>query len=160
MPALPPTFERADAALTAWTARHGVRLLRISLGVVFFWFGFLKLFPGISPAEGLAGETIARISFGLLTPSTAVFILAIWESLMGIGLLFGVFLRAVLLLFLLHMLGTITPLFLFPALCFTRFPFAPTLVGQYIIKNMVLVAAGIVVGSTLGESRATSARKE
>jgi hypothetical protein len=57
--------------------------------------------------------------------------------------------RATLLLLVLQMLGTITPLFLFPAETFTQFPYAPTLEGQYIIKNIVLVSAAIVIGATV-----------
>jgi hypothetical protein len=63
--------DRIDAALTSWMARNGIRLLRISLGVVFLWFGVLKFFPGLSPAQTLAGDTIAVLSFGLLTPGPA-----------------------------------------------------------------------------------------
>jgi uncharacterized membrane protein YphA (DoxX/SURF4 family) len=130
-------------------ARNGIRLLRISLGVVFLWFGVLKFFPGLSPAQTLAGNTISILSFGLLTPELAVFILAVWECLIGVGLIAGYLLRATLFLLWLQMLGTITPLFLFPELCFTVVPIAPTLEGQYIIKNLVLVTAGLVIGATV-----------
>jgi uncharacterized membrane protein YphA (DoxX/SURF4 family) len=145
--------DRIDAALTSWMARNGIRLLRISLGVVFLWFGVLKFFPGLSPAQTLAGDTIAVLSFGLLTPGPAVFILAVWECLIGVGLIGGYFLRATLLLLWLQMLGTITPLLLFPGHCFTVVPIAPTLEGQYIIKNMVLVTAGLVIGATVRGGR-------
>lgn len=69
------------------------------------------------------------------------------------GLLFGAYLRATLFLLWLQMLGTITPLFLFPAECFTKFPYAPTLEGQYIIKNVVLISAGLVIGATVRGGR-------
>jgi len=75
--------------------------------------------------------------------------LAIWETLIGLGLLCGVFLRATLLLLVLQMLGTVTPLILFPAETWKQFPFVPSMEGQYIVKNIVLVAAGIVVGATV-----------
>jgi uncharacterized membrane protein YphA (DoxX/SURF4 family) len=139
-------------------ARNGILLLRISLGVVFFWFGFLKFFPGLSPAQTLAGNTIAQLSFGWLSPETAVLLLAVWECLIGIGLLFGLFLRATLFLLWLQMLGTITPLFLFPELCFVSVPFVPTLEGQYIIKNMVLISAGLVIGATVRGGRLVANR--
>ncbi|MGB4976823.1 MAG: DoxX family membrane protein, partial [Anaerolineae bacterium] len=135
------SYDRIDTALTTWMARNGIRFLRISLGVVFLWFGVLKFFPGLSPAQTLAGNTISILSFGLLTPELAVFILAVWECLIGVGLIVGYLLRATLLLLWLQMLGTITPLFLFPEQCFTVVPIAPTLEGQYIIKNLVLVTA-------------------
>lgn len=147
------TFDRIDTRLTEWMARNGVRLLRFSLGGIFLWFGILKFFPGLSPAQTLAGTTMAALSFGLLAPQKAVFILAVWESLIGIGLLTGFFLRGTLFLLWLQMLGTITPLFLFPELCFTVVPIAPTLEGQYIIKNLVLITAGIVIGATVRGGR-------
>ncbi|HEX8024990.1 MAG TPA: DoxX family protein, partial [Candidatus Limnocylindrales bacterium] len=121
----------------------------IALGVVFFWFGILKLFPGLSPAEDLAARTIQTLSFGAITPSVSLPVLAIWECLIGLGLLTGTFLRATLLLLAIQMLGTLTPLLLFPAETWTRFPYAPTLEGQYIIKNVVLIAGAMVVGATV-----------
>jgi uncharacterized membrane protein YphA (DoxX/SURF4 family) len=130
--------------------------LRISLGVVFLWFGVLKFFPGLSPAQTLAGNTISILSFDLLTPELAVFILAVWECLIGVGLIVGYLLRATLLLLWLQMVGTITPLFLFPEQCFTVVPIAPTLEGQYIIKNLVLVTAGLVIGATVRGSQFTA----
>lgn len=146
-------FDGIDRSLTGWMAKHGIAILRISLGLVFLWFGVLKFFPGLSPAEGLAARTIQALTFGRLTPETAVLILAVWETLIGLGLLAGVFLRATLLLLWLQMLGTVTPLVLFPGEAFTRFPYAPTLEGQYIIKNIVLVSAGIVIGATVRGGR-------
>ena len=142
-------FRKVDSAITVWMARHGVRLLRISLGIVFFWFGFLKYFPGLSPAMELATRTIGVLTFGSIPPGMAITILATWESLIGLGLIFGVAMRATLALLFVQMLGTITPIFLFPELVFTRVPYAPTLEGQYIIKNIVLVSAAIVIGATV-----------
>lgn len=130
-------------------AAHGVLALRLALGIVFLWFGALKLIPGLSPAETLAGRTIETLTFGVVPASVAVPVLAIWECLIGLGLLSGRYLRATLLLLFVQMLGTVTPLFLFPTETFTHFPWAPTLEGQYIIKNLVLVAAAIVIGATV-----------
>jgi uncharacterized membrane protein YkgB len=142
-------FNQLDVAISTWMARHGIFLLRISLGLVFLWFGFLKFFPGLSPAQALAARTINQLSFGLVSLSTAVIILAIWECAIGLGLIFRVFMRVTLLLLFLQMLGTFAPLFLFPQETFTHFPFAPTLEGQYIIKNLVLISAALVIGSTV-----------
>ena len=146
-------FDRIDRAITAWMARHGVRLLRISLGIVFLWFGVLKFFPGMSPASGLATRTMAILTFGKISSSVALLVLAVWESLIGLGLIFGVAMRATLFLLFVQMLGTITPLFFFPRETFTHFPYAPTLEGQYIIKNIVLVSAAIVIGATVRGGR-------
>lgn len=153
-------MDRRDAAITAGLARLGIPFLRIALGVVFLWFGALKFFPNASPAQDLAGRTIERLSFGLVPPSVSLPILATWESLIGIGLLTCVFLRATLLLLALQMAGTMTPLLLFPDETFTTFPFAPTLEGQYIIKNVVLVGAAIVIGATVRGGGLTASRIE
>ena len=140
---------RADVKITNWMARYGIVLLRISLGVVFFWFGVLKFFPGLSPAQDLAARTIGVLTFGLVPPDISVPVLALWECVIGLGLITGVFMRGTLLLLFLQMLGTITPLFFFPSEAFMRLPYAPTLEGQYIIKNLVLVSAGLVIGATV-----------
>jgi len=153
VPKLTARFDKLDRRLTAFMARYGITLLRLSVGIVYFWFGLLKFFPGLSPAEDLAARTTAVLTFGLLRPQVALFLLAIWECAVGVGLLFGVFLRATLLLLWLQMFGTIAPIFLFPEDVFTRIPYVPTLEGQYIIKNLVLASAGIVVGATVRGAR-------
>ncbi len=145
----PRWFDRLDRRITQVMADHGLTLLRLALGIVFLWFGALKYFPGASPAETLAGRTIETLTFGAIPQATAVVILATWEVAIGVGLLVGRWMRAVLLLLFVQMLGTVTPLFLFPAETFTVFPIAPTLEGQYIIKNIVLVSAAIVLGATV-----------
>lgn len=142
-------FDRVDTRITSWMARYSLILLRISLGIVFFWFGVLKFFPGLSPAQDLATRTISTLTFGLMPPSVSVLVLAAWECVIGLGLIFGAFMRVTLLLLFLQMLGTITPIFLFPQEVFTRIPYAPTLEGQYIIKNLVLISAGLVLGATV-----------
>jgi uncharacterized membrane protein YphA (DoxX/SURF4 family) len=145
----PRWFDRIDRRITETMAEHGLTLLRVAIGVVFLWFGVLKFFPGASPAEALAGKTIESLTFGTIPEGTALIILAVWESAIGIGLLVGRWMRVVLLLLFVQMLGTITPLFLFPAETWTIFPIAPTLEGQYIIKNIVIVSAAIVLGATV-----------
>jgi uncharacterized membrane protein YphA (DoxX/SURF4 family) len=146
-------YSQADDRITLFMRRYGILFLRISLGIVFFWFGFLKFFPGVSPADQIATRTIERLTFGLLPPSTSIILLALWETLIGLGLITGKLLRVTLLLLFTQMLGTLTPLFLFPAETFTRLPYAPTLEGQYIIKNLVLISAGLVVGATVRGGR-------
>lgn len=150
MPTNPPGwFDRIDRRITQTMADHGLTLLRLAIGVVFFWFGVLKYFPGASPAEQLAGRTIETLTGGLIPSATALPILATWEVAIGVGLFIGRWMRAVLLLLFVQMLGTITPLFLFPSETFTIFPVAPTLEGQYIIKNIVIVSAAFVLGATV-----------
>jgi uncharacterized membrane protein YkgB len=142
-------YERVDARVASYMARYGLDLLRLSLGIVFFWFGVLKFFPGMSPAQELAARTIHLLTFGLMPSSVALPILAAWECLIGIGLIFGLYMRATLLLLFLQMMGTVSPIFFFPHEIFTAVPYAPTLEGQYIIKNLVLISAGLVLGATV-----------
>jgi uncharacterized membrane protein YkgB len=153
MAGLTARIDRIDARIADWMARNSVSLLRVSLGIVFIWFGALKFFPSMSPAQDLATRTIEVLSLGLVGPSLSLPILAAWECLIGLGLLWRRTTRAALLLMAAQMLGTLTPLFLFPAEAFTRAPLAPTLEGQYIIKNLVLVSAALVVGATVRGGR-------
>lgn len=143
------TLNRIDIQATEWMANHAVQLLRISLGIVFLWFGALKFFPGLSPAEGLVMRTMDVLTFGLIPAQTACIILAAWECLIGLGLITGRYLRATLILLGLQMIGTFTPLLFFPGETFTHFPYALTMEGQYIIKNIVLISAGIAIGATV-----------
>ena len=146
-------FQQADIAITRWMAAHGLFLLRLSVGIVFFWFGFLKFFEGLSPAQDLAIRTIRTISFGWFSDEVIIFGLATWEVLIGFGLLTKIFLRETLLLLYLQMIGTFLPVFLFPAEVFHLFPYSLTLEGQYIVKNLVLLSAGIVLGATVRGGR-------
>jgi uncharacterized membrane protein YkgB len=120
-------------------------ILRISIGVIYIWFGVLKFFPGVSPAEDLAKETIHLLTFRLIEPDLSLLLLAIWETAIGVLLLAGAYSRWVIRIVLVHMICTFTPLFLLPALSFTAAPFSLTLVGQYIIKNIVIISALFVI---------------
>lgn len=147
-PEVEQTFEAIDTRITRWMAANGVLLLRIALGIVFIWFGALKLVPGLSPAEELV---LATVPF--LPGHVFMTILAIWEIAIGIGFLTGKALRITILLLFLQMPGTISPVFLLPERVFDVFPFGLTLEGQYIVKNLVLIAAAIVVGATVRGGR-------
>lgn len=142
-------FDRIDRRITRWMARNGIVLLRIGLGVVFLWFGAIKLIPGLSPAQDLAARTIGMLTLGLVPPAVSVPALAIWECAIGLGLISAKFMRVTIFLLLAQMLGTLTPLVLLPAETWRVFPIAPTLEGQYIIKNIVLVSAALVIGATV-----------
>ena len=142
-------YHYADERITSFMKRYGILFLRISVGIVFFWFGILKFFPGVSPAQGIATVTIERLTFGFIQANVALIILASWETLIGLGLISGKILRITIFLLFAQMLGAMTPLLLFPAETFTKFPYAPTFEGQYIIKNLVLISAGLVVGATV-----------
>jgi len=141
-------FDVLDGIITNWMARFGVIILRVALGVIFLWFGALKLAPGLSPAEALVKNTIYFVN-----PDTFYRVLAIWEMAIGVGLIFGVFMRLTLLLLFLQMPGTFLPLLLLPDVVWTHFPYGLTLEGQYIIKNLVLIGAGLVLGGTVRGGR-------
>jgi uncharacterized membrane protein YphA (DoxX/SURF4 family) len=153
-------YYQVDDKITLFMRNHGITILRISLGIIFFWFGFLKFFPGQSPAVKIATDTIDKLSFGLIKPNVSIIILALWETIIGIGLISGKYLRVTLFLLFTQMMGTMTPLLLFPSETFTLFPISPTLEGQYIIKNLVLISAGLVVGATVRGGRIIEENEE
>jgi uncharacterized membrane protein YkgB len=137
-------FNKVDSVIVRWMAQHGLTLLRVSVGIVFFWFGALKLIPGVSPAEALIRDSLPFLPMDLFIP-----ILAIWEMIIGLGFIVGKFMRLIILLMLLQMVGAASPIFLNPSSVFVKFPFVLTLEGQYIIKNAVLVSAAFVIGATV-----------
>ncbi len=122
-----------------------IKLIRLSLGIIFIWYGMLKFFPTLSPAEELATKTIDIMFFGLINPLLSIKLLAILEVGIGIGFLFGFYTRVVTIVFIGHMICTFAPLFLLPELSFTHAPYAFTLVGQYIVKNIVFILAGVLI---------------
>jgi uncharacterized membrane protein YphA (DoxX/SURF4 family) len=122
-------------------------MLRISIGIIYLWFGGLKFFPGLSPAEDLAKLTIFKLTFGVIQPEVSLVLLAIWETFIGVVLISGVIQRIVIPLVLLHMVLTFSPFLLLPDLSFSSEPFVLTLVGQYIIKNLIIISSILVIGS-------------
>jgi uncharacterized membrane protein YkgB len=130
-------------------ADHGISFLRISIGIIFLWFGLLKFFPGLSPMEDLSVNTIRVLTFNLFSDKAMVVGLATIECLIGIGLLTAKFFRATLILLIFQLIGAISPVFIFPGEVFTIIPIALTLAGQYIIKDIVLISAGILLGGTV-----------
>lgn len=119
--------------------------IRISLGLVYFHFGFLKFYPDLSPAEVLAIYTSQNMVSYQLDPRTLLFLIAVMECVIGLGFLFGWFMRINAVLFTFHMISTFMPMFVLPEYAFKLAPFAPTMEGQYIIKNLVLFSAGWAV---------------
>ena len=152
----PPFWDRFDLAIALFMQRHGMRLLRLSLAVVYIWFGILKPFH-LSPATALVIKTTTWIP---IPPRIFVPLLGWWEVAIGVGLLHRKLLRGALLLLFVQMPGTALPLLLLPRVCFTHFPYAPTLEGQYIIKNLTLISAAIVVGGTVRFGARRSEQKQ
>ena len=138
-----PTFDALDRRIAGTMRRLGLPVLRVSLAVVFVWFGALKLF-GISPANDLVRETVYWFD-----PDVFIPVLGVWEVAIGVGLLFRPLIRPALLLLFLQMPGTMLPLILKPEVCWNPFPYGLTIEGQYIVKNLVLIGAALTVGGTV-----------
>ena len=141
-------FKKIDQSVTSWMAWTGLTFLRVGLGVIFLWFGVLKFFPGLSPAENLVRNTIYFFDPDIFMP-----VLAAWEALIGVGLITGKFMRLTLLLLFLQMPGTALPLLILPDVVWNVFPYGLTIEGQYIVKNLVLIGAGLVLGGTVRGGR-------
>lgn len=122
-----------------------IHMIPVSVGIVYLWFGALKFFSGVSPAETLAQQTIQNLTFNLIDPSVSIILLALWETTIGILLLLTIWRRTALLLALLHIILTFTPFLFFPELVFTNIPFGLTLLGQYIIKNVIILGVLLVL---------------
>ncbi|HEX8157791.1 MAG TPA: DoxX family protein [Solirubrobacteraceae bacterium] len=149
-------LDRLDAAMHGWLVAHSMALLRLSLGVVFLAFGALKFFPGVSPAENLVKTTADILTFGLVPGSVALAAVAAVECVIGLCLISGRALRGAIYLLVIQLVGILSPVVLLTARLFSGPHHAPTLEGQYVIKDIVLVAATLVLASTLRGARLQS----
>jgi uncharacterized membrane protein YphA (DoxX/SURF4 family) len=137
---------RAEAGLKESLQRWSVPALRIALGAVFLVFGALKFFPGASPVEGLVGRTWERLTLGLVGGTGAMVGTAVIEVAAGLLLVLGGrYARAGLVVLAFAFVGILSPIVLLPGEVFG--PDGPTLTGQYIFKNAVLITAALVVAS-------------
>lgn len=145
-----------STAVRQWLAAHSVTILRVSLGLVFLGFGALKFFPGASPAQELVVRTLETLSFGVLSGQGALLVTAIAECVIGVTLVTGRFLKTGLVVLGASLIGILSPLVLFFA---DLFPGSPTLEAQYVVKDIVLAAAGLVIAaSALGARFVTTER--
>lgn len=138
-------FAAIDTRATELMDRWSIPMLRGSVAIIFIWFGALKPL-GISPAAELVANTVYW-----MPPEIFVPILGAWEVAIGICLLYRPLIRIGLLLLFLQMVGTFLPVVLLPDVVFATFPYGLTLEGQYIVKNLVVIGAALVVGGTLRE---------
>ncbi|MCI0711949.1 MAG: hypothetical protein L0154_17470 [Chloroflexi bacterium] len=138
-------LNQLDRTATHWMARYGLSLLSISMGLVFVWFGALKLQAGMSPAEPLIRDTLDFLPGVLVNP--LIMLLAVWEVFIGIGFLSGKARRIVLIMLLMQMGGAMSPLVLAPERLWETFPHIWTLEGQYVFKDIILISAGLVIGA-------------
>ncbi len=134
------TLNDVDRQIAGVMEKYGFVVLRISIAIIFIWFGLLKPL-GISPAEGLVRATVYWVDPDLFVP-----FLGWWEVAIGVTLLFRPLIRIAILLLFLQIPGTFLPLVLLPDVTFTHFPYGLTTEGQYIIKNLVIIGAALVIG--------------
>lgn len=148
------TLAKIDHTVISFMERVGLPFLRIGIGVVFLWFGLLKVF-GVSPAADLLAATVYW-----WTPEVIVPAIGVWEALIGLTFLIPPLTRVAILLLAGQMPGTFLPLVLLPEVCWEVFPYALTLEGQYIVKNLVIIGAALVIGSRVQALRTEAATRQ
>ncbi|MCP3987871.1 MAG: hypothetical protein GY724_02255 [Actinomycetia bacterium] len=145
-----PVLDRIERVAIGWMAHWSIRVAEISLGVIYIWFGLLKFAPDLSPAEELVEATVTAVSSATRIPfptALAFGLLAMWEVMTGLGFVIRRYRRIAIWMLIPHLLVTALPLVLVPELVWTRAPLGLTMEGQYIITNLVLFSAGLVVGA-------------
>ncbi|WP_439563560.1 hypothetical protein [Microcella sp.] len=143
MPTVTALLDRFDR-IVVWTMdAFGIKFARLALGIVFIWFGALKMIGELSPAYDLVAATIYW-----LTPEIIIPLIGLWEVAIGVAFLFPPLTRLALLLLIPQMPATFLPLVLLPAVTFTVVPWGLTLEGQYIVKNLVIIACALIIGGT------------
>ncbi|MGI8803137.1 MAG: DoxX family protein [Solirubrobacteraceae bacterium] len=148
--------DQLDAAAHRWLVAYSVVLLRISLGAVFLGFGLLKLVPGESPAANLVEATTNLLTFGLVPGPSALVAVGVLECVIGICLISGLALRGAIYLLGIQLVGILSPVVLLAPRLFSGPHNAPTLEGQYVLKDIILVGATLVVAATLRGGRLSS----
>lgn len=137
-------LDRLDAKVVGFMSTYATLIIRISLGIVFVWFGLLKVI-GTSPVYDLTSQVVYWLPSELFVP-----LLGIWEVAIGVGLLLGKALRAILSLLFIQLGGTFLVLIIRPEIAFQYGnPLLLTVEGEFVVKNLVLIAAGLAVGSTV-----------
>lgn len=141
------TFNSMFFRISQKLEKHSILFLRVAIAFVYIWFGALKVI-GLSPAEGLVEKTVFWFKPEIFVP-----VLGFAEVLIGLGFLFRKFLPYVIFIMLLHMAVTFVPFLVVPQDCFTQLPYEPTLIGQYIVKNVVLIAAAFVIAGNISNRK-------
>jgi putative oxidoreductase len=152
-------IEAIELAVHRWLVDHSITFLRVSLGTVFLFFGFLKFFPGVSPAEDLVMTTTSILTFDVVPGSIAIVAIAVLECVIGLWLISGRALRGVIYLLVIELIGILAPLVLLGDRLFSGPHHAPTLQGQYVLKDVIIVAAVLVIATTVRGGRLTSRRR-
>lgn len=141
------TVADLGATVHRWLDRHSITLLRVSMGAVIFGFGILKYFPGVSPAENLILTTTHLLTFGLMPGQLAMVLLATAECAIGLSLITSRGLHATIYLLVIWALAILSPAVLLPGRLFSGPDHAPTLEGQYVLKDIILLTASLVIAA-------------
>ena len=153
-------IEGADARLRSaegvchrWLIAHSIAILRVTVGMVFLAFGVLKFFPGVSPAQNLVVHTTDMLTLGLIPGAVALVLVASLETVIGLCLITGRGMRGATYLLVVPLVGILSPLVLLTGRLFDGPHGAPTLEGQYVFKDIILVGAALVLAATLGGAK-------
>lgn len=142
MPRATARFEEVDRRIRGILDGVGVTALRMSIGLVFVWFGVLKVLDA-SPVSDLVARTVYWFDPDVVVPALGIF-----EMLVGVLLIANRWLRLALALFAAQMVGTFLVFVIVPDVAFRHGnPLLLTVEGEFVVKNLVLLAAGMVVGS-------------
>jgi putative oxidoreductase len=145
-PASPRTIvDTAIEKLATFLTAHSVAILRVSHCLVFVVFASFKYVVGASPAQDLAIATVDKLTLGMVNGHSALLFTAITETIIGVTLLTGRFVKVGLCVMAMAMVGILSPLVLFPGQMWGDH--GPTLTGQYVFKDIVLVAGAMVVAA-------------
>lgn len=157
--AIQQTIRSILRAVRDWLVRHSITLLQVSMGIIIFGYGVLKYFPGLSPAEDLVGTTMHLLTFGLVPHRVALVLVATLECAIGLSLIIGRVrtgpvsvrnrLRVTIFLLVVWLMGVLSPVVLLPMRLFSGPDHAPSLEGQYVLKDIVFLTASLVIATTL-----------
>jgi uncharacterized membrane protein YkgB len=137
-------IEKIDQKIAQLMKRWSIPAIRVSFGIIFIWFGILKPF-GLSSAESLLKATVVWLPFG--APELWLKVIGWWEVAIGVTFLFPRTTKIAIGLLFLQMFGTFMPLIVLPEVTFQNGNiFTPSLEGQYIIKNVMIMSAALVLG--------------
>ncbi|MFT3782125.1 MAG: hypothetical protein QM790_08920 [Nibricoccus sp.] len=125
------------------TERYVRMYFRYALAIIFIWFGALKIFH-VSPISELVSRTFSMIPRSILVPG-----LGWWEVAIGVCFLFRRTVKTALVLLLLQLPGTFMPFFVVPEMCYKGNPLLLTVEGEFIVKNLLIIGAALLIGSTL-----------
>lgn len=152
-------FIAAEGIAHRWLVHHSIGVLRVTMGLMFLAFGALKFVPGASPAEELAVTTTRMLTFGIVPDALGLVLIAALECGIGLSLILGRGMRVTIYLLALELLGILSPLVLLTERLFPAPWHTPTLEGQYVLKDIVLVGAAMVVATTFRGARIALAQQ-